>query len=650
MNQILLSASSNERFNEAAAALENRSLLINIDTKKVFVKINGEMVPIGVADGLNVAHNDNGEIGLRDDILVHSVSTIGPNKNNFRMWTSQVKIFETSSNNNIMLLFKADNSGVDKESYIGGELVEFGEGVIGHYQISLTASGSRLIKGATSFDKKAKLVLVKYNGDGEYYYGVRFKSEVPATIMLTGWYTIKGGSRAPSSYNEGDLSDIIELDDDSDTGTQVLEPSVIFENVNWEFTGQGWSGHLTEPFDFGNSLKWLDTEYSIYNRTGRVSNGNDVGYVELEVSNHTLNSPAIATFKVNGNCSIRVGWQSTGNARTIRLRELYNKNEAEYIEGGENIRWQNDYSVNNNRNGVTESVYNYIGDPGVSRTFEITHNGPVRFAYIRITYNNNITQTDYILNEIKKLPETGEDGSPHIIRMTGTITKQNILDIAENIRSNSSVQVVLDLSRATMDSRWVDWTADAPADQQNSQYANVNYLTNAFYNCVSLREFHYPHNVITSGANTFQNCTFLREVHFNPEMQSLGGSEQVWSWSNNCLFAGARCKTLFIPRSVNRFNGYPFSYSNVINLYFEEGSAFVNGGRFGQWNTWPHVKEQLTFWCPQDLYNRWHNDNFTWAQDTGADGDGIRFISTSCRRRDHVKLWTGTEDEIDYTV
>ena len=261
----------------------------------------------------------------------------------------------------------------------------------------------------------------------------------------------------------------------------------------------------------------------------------------------------------------------------------------------------------------------------------------IRIFYVEIDYDNSTSDGSYIYEIINGLPDTGEDGSPHIIRLSGEITKAAILKIATSL-DDPTKQVILDLSKCTMESQYVDWTADTD-------------LHSAFASCISLREFYYPMNVTSSGGNTFKNCSFLRKVVFNNEMKIVGGSDSAWSWENNAMFAGARIKTLFIPKSVNKFGGYPFSYSNIVNLFIEEGSVLLTpiNTAFGQWNTWVSVKESLRLRVPQSIYDVAKNTNTTF-EGYGADGDGVNTISANCKIADHVSLWDGDYESIDYTA
>lgn len=808
-NPIRIATTTQEREADAISEVLTRELLYNRNNKTLGIVLEDEegnkyrQIVSGLVDEVNITKNENYETKLKEDIIIDSVTTQADHKG--VDWKSQYKIAETTSERTVILLCKQDTDLETDIGVIGGEVLEVGTGVFGHYQVSLTSTGSRLIKGATTFDKKARLVLAKYNGT--YYYGIKFKSAAPANIYFAGWSKIPAGLSAPlyTTYNDGALSEVIELDDDSDTGTEVIDFEFsTFSDFTWEFytapyvkttetsSAQYYSSqnNLTRRTDFlgiGTThfgtgyahnqryygLHWYDNVDYTYNGVTLTAShgitfgndnrgsylqqgssglagyisipGNDKGEIGFYVYNATNSTRNIRLFKIKSDRHIgdQVGdlvevpaytvqwvmfrdlpageyyWRQSGTFRYYSVYESYNTvtetvrdakwvqdgdnkdysltnglfitsskatswyedaqaNNAGYIDfaeaGGQtdpamtlkvlgkafvkvgftsidgnntNIRisetldttdekWSSSVSVDNSSTtSIKECVYDYNSDTG--DVYIMNEIGPVRILYVVIDYDENISNGTKIAEIIQGLPDTGEDGSPHIIRLSDEITKEAILKIAESLRDPTR-QVILDCSKCVMEAQYVDWTADTE-------------LHSAFANCVSLREFYYPMNVTSSGGNTFKNCSFLRKVVFNNEIKRIGGDDQVWSWENNAMFAGARIKTLFIPKSVNKFGGYPFSYSNVVNLFIEEGSTILTpiGTAFGQWNTWVAVKEPLRFRVPQSIYDVVKNYNTTF-QGYGADGDGVNTISASCRISDHIALWDGDYESIDYTA
>lgn len=622
-NSIRIATTTQERESEAISVLLSRELLYNRNNKTLGIVLEDEegnkyrQIVSGLVDEVNITKNENYETKLKEDIIINSVTTQADHKG--VDWKSQYKIAETTPERTVILLCKQDTDSKTDMGVIGGEVLEVGAGVFGHYQISLTSTGSRLIKGATTFDKKARLVLAKYNGT--YYYGIKFKSAAPANIYFAGWSKIPDGLSAPlyTTYNDGDLSEVIELDDDSDTGTEVLD-FLFHTNVTWEFTGDQGSyknGQSNPGWDWGNGLTNTDANIvSYWFPKNDILNNN--GFLHFQNSSYGNGSGGSLKLKVIDGCTVKVGFVSaSSSARYCAILDEDFNILAEASNGNSYIK---------------EVSYTYEGDS--EKTFLIgNRGGAVRFLYVKLEY----TSSNEIFDIIDKLPDTGEDGSPHIIRLSGEITKAAILKIATSL-DDPTKQVILDLSKCTMEAQYVDWTADTE-------------LHSAFANCISLREFYYPMNVTSSGGNTFKNCSFLRKVVFNNEMKRIGGNDSVWSLENNAMFTGARIKTLFIPKSVNKFGCYPFSYSNIVNLFIEEGSILLTpiNTAFGQWNTWVAVKESLRLRVPQSIYDVAKNTNTTF-QDYGADGDGINTISESCKISDHIALWDGDYESIDYTA
>lgn len=679
-----------------------------------------------------------------------------------------------------------DTKQTTKSAVIGGEILEVGEGIYGHYQISLTNTGSRLIKGATTFSKKAKYVLAIYKG--ERYYGIKFKSEIAANIYFAGWQSVDESLLAPAytEYEDSDLSDIIELDDDSDTGTQVIDDAITtFPDTTWEFLGDFTTNFQTAPalnddgyYDYGsiriypstngdaiitqeprwNSVvvegirvtpwrvevdqdnasitfdckNWLNTDTNIVlygaNEKGEVDYTNQIpggGYISanpnladirqtytwnnlkkglywirqgsgsrntkieyynisvaqdsviedenwtnggsntnydfgnglLLTTNSTVtwsegpkydnrgiisvagasdrNNP-LMTLTVNGPCVVHIGASRSSrytNSR-IRITESLDTSSAE---------WAASIRDNAAYGSIGDISYKYTGTYGKPKdVYFINEDSAVDIYYVRVEYPalNGSTVEEIIDDLIENLENTGEDGSPHIIRLSGTITKSTILAIAENIRSDSNKQITVDLSRGTMEAGYTDWTADTD-------------LTKAFIYCVGLRAFYYPHNVTTSGAMTFMHCSFLREVHFNPEMVTLGAV--TWQSDYVGVFAGSRIKTIFLPATVTAFAGYTLSDSNIINIYCERGSSLTtNYCVTNSWAEWSHTRKH-TFYFPTPDYNVRSKATAQYGQYANKNVGIDLYIQSSDYLRDYVKLWENydmldnPEFEISYT-
>ena len=214
-NPIRIATTTQAREADAINALLSRELLYNRNNKTLGIVLEDEegnkyrQIVSGLVDEVNITKNENYETKLKEDIVINTVTTQADH--NGIDWKSQYKIAETSAERTIILLCAKNTEGATNIGVIGGEILEVGEGIYGHYKISLTPAGSGLLLGATTFEQKAALVRAKYNGT--YYYGIKFKSTVPVNIYFAGWDHFPDGADAPlyTSYNDADLSEIIEL-------------------------------------------------------------------------------------------------------------------------------------------------------------------------------------------------------------------------------------------------------------------------------------------------------------------------------------------------------------------------------------------------------------------------------------------------------
>lgn len=236
-NPIRIATTTQAREADAINALLSRELLYNRNNKTLGIVLEDEkgnkyrqQIVSGSVDEVNITKNENNETKLKENIVIDSITTQADH--NGIDWKSQYKIAETSAERTIILLCTKNTEGATNIGVIGGEILEVGEGVYGHYQVSLTSKGSGLLKGATTFEQKAALVSAKYNGT--YYYGIKFKSTVPANIYFAGWDHFPDGASAPpyTSYNDADLSEIVELDDTSDIET-TIELSITVDDWAW---------------------------------------------------------------------------------------------------------------------------------------------------------------------------------------------------------------------------------------------------------------------------------------------------------------------------------------------------------------------------------------------------------------------------------
>ena len=236
-NPIRIATTTQAREADAINALLPRELLYNRNNKTLGIVLEDEegnkyrqQIVSGSVDEVNITKNENNETKLKENIVIDTVTTQADH--NGIDWKSQHKIAETSAERTIILLCTKNTEGATNIGVIGGEILEVGEGIYGHYKISLTPTGSGLLLGATTFEQKAALVCAKYNGT--YYYGIKFKSTVPANIYFAGWDHFPDAASVPpyTSYNDADLSEIVELDDTSDIET-TIELSITVDYWAW---------------------------------------------------------------------------------------------------------------------------------------------------------------------------------------------------------------------------------------------------------------------------------------------------------------------------------------------------------------------------------------------------------------------------------
>lgn len=285
-NPIRIATTTQEREADAISALKSRELLYNRNNKTLGIVLEDEegnnyrQIVSGLVDEVNITKNENYETKLKEDIVIDSVTTQADH--NGVNWKSQSLFAKTSDGTDndgdsrqVILLCKQDLEKAKGAAFIGGEMIEVGTGIYSHYQVSMTSTGSRLIKGASTFTKKAKFIIVKYNPTGEYYYGIKFFSGIPANIYFAGWADFPDELKAPTytEYGDSDLSELIELDDDSDTGTQVVDIIIkALVDYTWEFY-EGYET-ITEV-----SKNWTMSSIKLSFQNGTISfNNNDSGY------------------------------------------------------------------------------------------------------------------------------------------------------------------------------------------------------------------------------------------------------------------------------------------------------------------------------------------------------------------------------------
>jgi len=236
-NIVQISTSTDEKFDEAFSELKHRELIYNRDKKELGIKVDDKLVVPKPKVGSSFTFNSNDELALAGNITIGSITS--SNNKGQSKWCAQSLLGVTTSTRTIILICKKDDSKSSGSiALFGGEIAEIGDSVESHYQVSLTSTGSRLIKGATTNSYKAKPCYVKYKGT--YYYGIKFKSSSPANIYHVGWKKIPSALAAPSytSYTDSSFSEIVDLDDESEASVNGVTGR-IWTNDNLTFSLSG---------------------------------------------------------------------------------------------------------------------------------------------------------------------------------------------------------------------------------------------------------------------------------------------------------------------------------------------------------------------------------------------------------------------------
>ena len=580
-NPIQIATTTNEYLSDALSTLKDREFLYNRDTNILGIVFNHEFHQLSAnVDEYNVTLNDENQVALKNDITVGSITTQADKKG--IDWNSQSLIAETTPEHKIILFCKQDLNQTDGVAIIGGEILEKGESVCGHYEISMTSTGSRFLKGSTTNNKKAKLCLAKYSDT--YYYGIKFKTSSEATnVYFAGWKNIPSTLGAPAfdTYNDEGLSEVVELDDDSDTGTEVIDYDIItYEDRTWEFTGDQGS------YSNGNENPDWDWENGLVNYDGGIKSYwypqntlyNNSGYVQFQ------NSGIYMSLTVLGPCTITIGTSST-NTSTARTVNILDEDKSTVLATG-----------SSGVGAIADISYTYEDTTRKTLYFSGSGGG-VRYLYVKLTYTSQGSAEEIVDKIIDNLEETGEDGSPHIIRLSGIIKKSDLLNISKMLL-DSEKQIIVDLSQAT--------ACSDGSDEDCTNWSSSD-LTTLFQGCSSLRKFYYPKGVIHSGGKVFINCSFLRELYFNDDIKTVGLSG--WISINQGFFSGARIKKIWMPKQLqNTWLGYFFANNNIKEFWFypdcwyaknqTESNFYWTSNSHWQWNTFSLARADFVFKLP----------------------------------------------------
>lgn len=167
----------------------DRQLLFEKDNKVLYIKFNGELIPIGGAckqdlfqagDNIEILDLEAKEVTdplqevrLKDDIDINSMrlSPEGEDVN----WVGTYKL-GTLSNSNLIFLLTPETPLDESKGFIGGEVfIEMvrADGLISyaHYEVTATSTGSWSLQGAC--EDVAEVRMVKAKWKDRYYYGLR---------------------------------------------------------------------------------------------------------------------------------------------------------------------------------------------------------------------------------------------------------------------------------------------------------------------------------------------------------------------------------------------------------------------------------------------------------------------------------------------
>lgn len=335
MAQVLFPAATHDVLDSAAAQIENRSPLYDVDENKLYIKYNDKLNPLSSAvDNRNIIYNEKGEIALNDYVKCKGLA-VAPDASAPVHYTN-LKFAETTPFRTIILLMKL--SEVDLGS-LSGNLYEKGR-LCSTYHFAVSSTGSRFLSGSSSV---AKANYVKATLGNKDYIGIKFPSTQDAILYFSG-YDSRTESNLPPVYNTYTDADLINIrpivDDSSDKAEDVIvSPSTNKWNpfkYTWEFTDKpAWAQSDTVDFtytnpDLGNGLyvssSWLAQSAlnkAVFHINETVSNNK--GYLEIHGRGKFL--------KITNNygrSSLRV-IAASGKANTPVEIKLYNS-DGYYIQ------------------------------------------------------------------------------------------------------------------------------------------------------------------------------------------------------------------------------------------------------------------------------------------------------------------------------
>jgi|GEM_PF-4676633 len=212
------------------------------------------------------------------------------------------------------------------------------------------------------------------------------------------------------------------------------------------------------------------------------------------------------------------------------------------------------------------------------------------------TVIETVTSSTDIASAISSLPNTGEDGTPHELIFSGTLTKQQIIDLANSLK-NSDVQINVDLSNAYVAADITNW----------NETSGLNHI---FNECLSIRKMLLPHNILHIDGNCFSGCVFMREFTFNNEIISFSGNISSYQGMEG-FFSSTRVTEITLPNSFVTFGNFAISNSNIKKINIPSGSDIVDIGQdtnndVFKFDSFKYTNSGIVLNLAQDIYT-WLN-------------------------------------------
>lgn len=367
MQEVLIQATVDSQFQNAANHLSNRSLLYNKDTGVLYIKYNDEMHQINhVVDGENIIIRDE-RISLADDVVCRTL-TVKPDESGL-VYKDNVVFAETTDTKRIILILRINKT--ESLGTIGGKLYEKGTTTSG-INFSASVNGSRYLDGSTTGESPK---WCKCTYQGTEYLGIKFNPN--NTVYFSGYDFLKDEDRINFEYNDSTFDEIIFLKEDAGQSNDVI----IIDNsnsVNWDFTeycdGLDEANNSTTPrksYDLTNGLSINSAYTGSVSFFPKVLVKDDMGYISTSTSGKFLK------FNTGDYKPYLKFLFSSGNNESVDL-VVYNSNGSTFFTASSST----DGSINTAKTPIMESNKTYyIG---------ITSNKNIKIHKITLLYSKNV--------------------------------------------------------------------------------------------------------------------------------------------------------------------------------------------------------------------------------------------------------------------